>query len=198
MILITDPKIAEKKIAEIDLLIRRSCVLPQQVFHNQFKKFRVIDFDEIFVDFFQRINACVEALRERIWTVAVVDPDPENYFYHHFRKYPIFDVTPKDSSEEYFSLISENFGDSPADSISSNGVIIIVYPKSGNWVVYADRNFEIGIVGFCNMETMGIFVSAYGNNRIFTIADALTNLLSVTFNGGVPKTLKAELLKYYG
>lgn len=198
MELITDSLFAERKIAEVNHLVIRRRALPEPVLTEGFSKFLVIDADEIFVDFFERIQNCMQAFGESVWTFAVIDPDPELYFYHHFRKYPIFDVTAADSAEDFRSITTADPGESPADAIAFNGVITVAYPVSQRWVVYADQDHEIGIIGFKDRETMKVFSSAYGQDRLFSMAEALPNLLSVTHNNAIPADLGAELLKNYG
>lgn len=190
---ITDNKVFQRKMSEVESLIKREIQLPKQVFHRQFSKFVIIDFDEIFIDFFQRINAYVEASGEFQWTFAVTAPEPETYFYYHFKKYPVFEVTAKDSFKDYESLIWEDPGDSPADAIETNATVIIIYPNSLNWVIYADKDFEIGIIAFQNDKTMEKFISIYGEERIFTIEQTLCELLGAN----IPDDTCNEFLKNY-
>lgn len=196
---LTDDTLFLKKISEVESVVKRDVQLPKQVFCKDFSKFVVIDFDEIFIDFFHKINAFLLASSEFQWTFAVIDPNPQTYFYYHFKKYPVFEVTIEDDIENYKSLIWEDPGDSPADSLDTNAAVIVVYSKTLNWAIYADKEFEIGIVGFRETETMEKFISSYGKDRIFSMAEAIPNLLEVMYKDKtVPNEIRTELLKNYG
>jgi len=42
--------------------------------------------------------------------------------------------------------LHEDPGGSPADAIAYNSDVMLVYPQSGPWAIYGDREMEIGIV----------------------------------------------------
>jgi len=200
MELIYQEKIFRQKISEVESVINRQIRLPEQVFYKQFTKFAVIDFDEIFSEFFfQNIKKILKEESKYKFTFAVLENDPEEFFFKYCKKYPIFEVTNNDNYEDYLSITRDKLECIPNESLADNAYILTIYPEFLEWVVYGDFNFELGIIGFVNEKVMKNFVSIYGNTRIFTIEEAITDLLSVIYrNNIVPEDIRIHLINNYG
>lgn len=194
---ITESNAFQLKGAEIDTIIRRHKELPHQIFQETFTRFLFISFNDIFTDFFQRINSVLKAFGETNWTFAVIDPDPETFF-QHFKRYRIFEVAIADDQDDYQALFWDEPEGGP-ESIAVTASVMVIYPESKNWVIYADRDFEIGVVGFKESTTVEIFTVAYGEDQLFTTEQAISNLLEVMYKDHVvPKGIRDELLANFG
>ncbi|ASL46815.1 hypothetical protein bAD24_III05455 [Burkholderia sp. AD24] len=72
-------------------------------------------------------------------------PDPFNYFFHHFSKYPAIVFQPAHSEADYCRLLQSDPGGSPADALAYNTRGYVVLPISGGWITYGDESSEIAI-----------------------------------------------------
>lgn len=186
-------------VSEVNSIIRRNETLPNRVFKEQFVKFLVISFDEIWGEsFFLRINSIVSELNDLKWTFVTLNPDPKNFF-SHFNKYPIFEVTLEDSYEDYFLVTRNEPEPNSDDALVYNMEIAVLYPTSQSWAIYADRDFELGILAFSNDKIMRKFRSVFGIDEIFTIKESIHELLEVIYsNNIVPEYIRVQLLNNYG
>lgn len=78
------------------------------------------------------------------FAVIVLNPDPFNYFHFHFGKYPGFIVAAHHSDSNFFEILMMDPGDSPADAIGFYSEEYVVLPISGEWFMYADRDWDGG------------------------------------------------------
>lgn len=186
------------RLSEIESLINRNETLPRQVFKEQFTKFLIISFDEILEDFFfQKMNSFVKKINDQKWIFAVLDPEPQNFF-HYFKKYPIFGVSFEDSYEDYFFVTRNEPEPNSDDAIVYNMEDAVLYSTSLSWAIYADRDFELGIIAFRDDETMKTFIAEFKEDKILTIAEAIPELLEVMYtNNSVPDDIRKELLNNY-
>jgi hypothetical protein len=198
--LIDKDEIFQQKVDEVGTFVSVKTQLPQQVFQKQFSNFVVIDFDEIYSEFFfQNLQRFLKQENGHKWTFAVLENDPKEFFFKHCKKYPFFEVTADDSYEEYLSIARDELECLPNESLADNAYIFVVYSDSLEWAIYADFNFEIGIAGFLSDEIRDKFISNYGKQRIFTMKEAITELLSVIYRDNiVPEEISNELLINYG
>ena len=131
---------------------------------------------------------------------AVIEPDPERYFFHHFGKYPIIEVSVNDSEETFLKAVNEDPGGSPADAIIYNGRVIVVYSDSPVWALYGERDYEFCVAAFAREELKDAFVSSYGPERVFSIEEAVEQLLGPSFinsPAGVPADIRNNLVSNY-
>jgi len=198
MHLVKEKEVFQQKLSKIESFIKRQAQLPDQVFREMPPWFRVIDFDEIYTrPFFQLVN---KFLKEEggIWTFAVLENDPEKFFFKHCKTYPFFEVDASDTFENYQSITRDELTCIPNESLADNAYTIVMYHESLKWVIYADFDFEIGIIGFCDNDTMELFSSQYAKGRLFTMAEAIPNLLEVIYpNKKIPEEIRVKLLSNY-
>jgi hypothetical protein len=74
--------------------------------------------------------------------VAAIDPDPIDYFWHHFGAIPAFDVRRDTTDEEFISNLHwapEGWG----DSIACIADEIVIFDEKISWVILGERRFEI-------------------------------------------------------
>lgn len=123
--------------------------LPDNVFKSRFNKFALIDFDWIFSDgFFKNIKNLQSVSGDNSFYFAVLDPEPDSYYFKHFKKYNIVEFNDDDGENDYFNALNSDPGDSPADALSCNSSKIILCSKSKDWAFYCDRYFELCICAF--------------------------------------------------
>jgi hypothetical protein len=76
----------------------------------------------------------------------ILKPDPFSYFHFHFDKYPGFVHRAEHTDDDFFESWQKDPGDSPADCLWANSERYAVLPVPGDWFVYADRKWEIGVL----------------------------------------------------
>jgi hypothetical protein len=186
----------------IDALILRENHLPDQVFNNTLSHFLFIRSDDIFYDkdFFDKVKSFVIDIgQERIF-LTVLDPDPEAYFFRHFAKYSVIDMSVHDTTADYQAIIQQDPGDSPADALESNSKVGLIYDDSAKWAIYFHRGYEFGIVGFADKELRNRFASTYGRDLLYDVEEAIEKILKMVYHtvGGVPSNVRSQLIDNYG
>jgi hypothetical protein len=186
---------------EVDSLIDRKKRLPEEVFLKGLSNFLFFDFHEILsADFITEICDFVAGERSDRFVLAVLDPDPVDYFFKNFDKYPIIEATPKDNASDFAKLVSADPGGSPADAIAFNSNIIVVYADSGGWAIYGDRELELAIAAFKHENEKQRFLKLVGENCITNVRTAIDDILGlvyITSPAGVPAELRDSLEKNY-
>jgi hypothetical protein len=66
---------------------------------------------------------------------VVLRPDPVSYFFAHFGKYPLIEIKPSGSAEEYMAVLNEDPGGSPADALGINWSEYMILPSSKAWFI---------------------------------------------------------------
>lgn len=184
----------------IDSLIMREKRLPDQVFKKPLSHFAFINSDDIFhaEDFFRGMQSFLAGLGESRWFLAVIDPDPVGYFFRHFGKYPIIEISAGDTADDYQNMLRDDPGNSPADAIASNSTIILLYSDSGRWAIYGDRDYELAVISFAEMHFLELFISVYDRNWVFNVDEAIENILEGVYrHKGVPLDIRNQLINNY-
>jgi hypothetical protein len=176
--------------------------LPKQVFKKPLSLFLFISSDEIFhtASFFERIKSFLGQIGESRCFLAVIEPDPEDYFFRHFGKYSVIEMSVDDTDEDYLHIAQEDPGDSPADAIGFNSRIVLLFSDSRRWAIYVDRDYELGIVGFAEENLLRLFISCYGREKVFSADEAVEQLLGAVYSNrdsGVPSEVRQQLVSNY-
>lgn len=79
---------------------------------------------------------------EAAFAALVLRPAPEEYFYHHFAKYPVLIFSGEHSDQDFVASLNADPGGSLADAFDANSERYAVFPLSGKWAIYADRKQE--------------------------------------------------------
>jgi hypothetical protein len=170
------------------------------VLKDSFSAITFINSDEIFVEgFISKMKLFLKLISENKFYLVVLEPDPEKYFFYHFNKYPLIEISDLDEEDEYFSIIEEDPGDSPADAIQYNSNIILLYSDSLNWVIYVDRNYEVGIFGAKKSEVLEKFISSV-DGQIMNSEEIIEEVFPVVFSNtkkGIPNNLIDNFRKNY-
>jgi hypothetical protein len=187
------------ELERIDRVIDREAELPRQVFRSPVAGIRFIDFDELWSEeFFELLRRLTEAVGSKRFAIAVLKPDPAEYYFANFGKFALlkFDVSDSNSAA-YINALHEDPGDSPADAIVHNSDVIVIYPENMRWLIYGDRNLEVGIVAAMNDDALGKIDSIYPRARLHSAKGVIDHILPTVFRGDVPADIRAELLRNY-
>lgn len=183
----------------VDALVRRELHLPEQVFKAPLSHFAFIQWDDVDTsDFFEKMKSFLDGTGESRWFLAVLEPDPEDYFFRHFGKYSVVEISTGDTFESYRNLLQSDPGDSPADAIAYNSTVIALYSDSGKWAIYGDRDYEFGVAAFADRGLHELFTSSFEPGWLFMVGEVIKDILPPVFGSkGVPPELRDQLLRNY-
>lgn len=92
-------------------VIYENTSFPDQVFKDLKGPFLFFEFGLFFTNrFFECLKRFVKVTHEAAASFAVVDPDPVDYFYKEFKKYPVIRLSTDDSAQDYLRWLSEDPG----------------------------------------------------------------------------------------
>lgn len=161
--------------------------LPNKIFKKSYNNFLCQEFDLIMCDeFWENIKKLSILSDDDKIIFGVLDPNPE-YFYKYFGYYSIVELSTDIENEKISNLIEYVPENSEADSIFFNSTIIICFPLSKKWAIYAYRDFEISILAF---EDDYIEPLKYLLSKWVSIEEAIDTYLSPMFTV-MPKFLKS-------
>ena len=166
--------------------------LPNPVFKVSFKNTVAFDFDyAMSYRFWGELEKLTDIFGDSSVIMAVLDPDPVNYYYSEFSQYNWCVFQKDTTADEYWSAINQGPEGSPADAILSNSEAVVWLSSSLNWAIWGERSYGICILGF-NDE-----MSKYNSDSWFSIDKAITDLVSLNFTNGIPEEVTNKLMKHY-
>lgn len=125
--------------------------LPNQVFKPNYTQYLFNDFDLILAsEYWNEIKRLAYNTGDSMIILAVIDPNPIDYYYHHFKYINWLKLSTNLTSEDYIELLQQYPVDNEADSIFFNSNILVIAPLSKKWVIWIDRYYEICIVAFAD------------------------------------------------
>ena len=157
-------------------------------FNNNFKTFIAFEFDFIWNKlFFESLQIFLKRINIESSFFYTINPSPEQYFYKHFNKFNIIQISVNNTNEELNEIMLKNPGDSPADAIEINSDDIAWFSNSKDWAIIGSRDLEIAIVGFTNKEVKNLFLTTFNenSNMFFTVkeqVDSNIELIKVDVN----------------
>lgn len=80
--------------------------------------------------------------------VAVLDPDPVNYYYKHFGYYNMFVLPTHSTESDYWNMLAMEPEGSPADAILFNSEVVVWIPISEKWAIWGERSLEECVLAF--------------------------------------------------
>jgi hypothetical protein len=90
-------------------------------------------------DFFRFVKTLMELTDDSRAFFLRLSPDPVNYFYRHFHKYPCLEIIVHDSDDAYIRALNEDPGRSPADAIGVYWDEYLIIPYSQKWFIHGER-----------------------------------------------------------
>lgn len=190
--IIDDTNQFEKALRLVSNVFNSEERLPNQVFKLPFQNTVIIDFDHAMSSYFwNELEKLTDICEDSFVIMAVLEPDPVNYYYKEFSKYNWCLFQKGTTVDEYWKTLKESPVDSPADAIVSNSEVVLWLPSSMKWAVWGERSYGIGVLGFNE-------VSDYTSESWFTMDRAITDLVSLNFRDNtVPEEVTSKLMKFY-
>lgn len=170
-------------------------------FNERFKYFVGFEFDFIYHEsFFVGLKMFLRKIDNETVIFYTIDPPPDKYFYKHFEKYSVFEISNIATDEELTTIMTQEPIENSADSICISSDEIAWFSKSKEWAILGSREWEIAVVGFATLETKLQFLESFSEDAktMFTSlqvqAEALDEMLC--FNGDAKKAYQNLVENY--
>ena len=146
----------------VNAIVNERRRLPEFVFSSNYSGFLFFAFDKIFTkDFFRRTEKFLRKFDEDIFWLSVMDPDPKEYFFNHFRHYGIIECIVDDTDSDYLDALNADPGGSPADALIHNSNIIAVVSPSADWIIHGDRAADVAVCAFRTTFRQSVFFAIF-------------------------------------
>ncbi|MCG9966072.1 hypothetical protein [Shewanella cutis] len=173
----------------IEKVINRTRTLPDNVFDPSFKFFSFITFDELLMPiFFEYLQQYSLKIGENGFWITSLAPDPKKYYGHYFNFFGTIEFLNTDTHKDYLAGLHHYPKDSKADAIAYNADLLMFLSKKCDWAVYGDRDAEIAICAFKDINKMELFKSLYGLGFLEGVTAASDYAYGVTSNSVFKKT----------
>jgi hypothetical protein len=127
---------------------------------------------------------------------ALLDPDPIAYFFKEFGYYNWFKLPVTSTPQEYKQLIQLAPPGSSADAMIYNSEVIAWVPFSKKWAIWAERGYDICILGFADKNC--IISDTLLKGRWRPANEGLEELVALNFkNQQVPKEIADAFMANY-
>lgn len=168
--------------------------LPNQVYKVPFQRNVVIDFDDAMSHvFWYELEKWMNVSDDSFVIMAVLDPDPVDYYYKEFSQYNWCILQKETTADEYWNTLNQGPDESPADAILFNSEVVIWLSPSRKWAMWGERSYGICILSF-NDDA----INDFENELWFTMEQAIADLISLNFrNYTVPEEIISKLMKFY-
>jgi len=131
----------------LKLVVHPDRRLPDPVFQPQYGSFRFTEFDATVADqFWPALRGLMRASVDEHCSLAVLDPDPFNYFFVQFKKYGARRFEFGNTAEDYYDALSAEPNGSPADALLYNSEVIVWVPDSLRWAVWGERSLGVAVI----------------------------------------------------
>lgn len=149
---------------KVDSLLK-AIPFEENPFHERFKYFLGFEFDYIFnKSFFDGLKDFSKAIGNESIVFYTIKPSPLEYFFHHFNKFNLFEISNTASDSDLNEILTRDPGSSPADSLFTNSNEITWFSDSEDWVILCSRDWELGIVGFTSHLFKNLFTQSFTND----------------------------------
>jgi hypothetical protein len=141
---------------QVDACFHIKASLPSQVFREKFIRFGFEEFDWVMSSkFWSTIQALCQTSDDTSLLLAVLEPDPTNYYKKEFGYFNWATFSTSASPEEYWDILNRCPDGSPADSLLANSEKVVWLPQSGKWAIWGERSVEVCILGCQTSEYCG-------------------------------------------
>lgn len=164
-------RIKKNKVFKPDLL------LPDNLFEKGFDDFLFFESDFLYHgNFFEGMIEFIKKMGDKSLIFYTISPDPVAYFYYYFKKYSVAIIPLTANVKDYYLFIHSDPGDSPADSMFSNGETVVLFSETPEWGIVTSKDWEIGIVGFKTKKVREFFIESFkedvGPDKMFDTLDS--------------------------
>ncbi|MFX3617839.1 MAG: hypothetical protein ACE3JK_09940 [Sporolactobacillus sp.] len=120
---------------------------PKFVFKRKYNYYSFNEFDRaISEDLWTDIKRLSKMSEDFKVLLAVIDPDPEQYFKRYFGYYNWAEIPVDTSEDDYINLLFKEPPSSPADAIVFNSELIVWMPLSMQWAIFANRSYNLCVL----------------------------------------------------
>ncbi len=170
--------------------------LPNQVFRFPVAGFIFVGFTEIPGDeFWTLARSLAHQSEDARITVAVLDPDPDDYFHKEFGEFGVIELAADASADEYYAELSKPPPGWEADSLDVNSELLVWFGDNGRWLIWGERSLGVAVVG-CR-DGFNPSLTASPPLRFLNAATALEGLISSEYRRAVPTEWGREFLSNY-
>lgn len=172
--------------------------LPHNVYHKSFDYYLFAEFDwAMSADFWSELKTLASQSADERVLVAVLDPNPIDYFFREFGYYNVFDLSVNASADDYWNALISGPPDSPADAVLYNANIVTWFSDSAKWAIWGQREFGICAAGL--KKEIELFGAESPHPNWFTAESALRDLIPLFFGDKrVPEDFVSSILLNYG
>ncbi|MCL1698806.1 hypothetical protein [Lysinibacillus sp. Bpr_S20] len=143
----------EKEFDELKKLIYSTFhfgrTFPEQVFEEEYKHFKFEEFDWTMSDeFWTTLKKLATKSKDDFVLVAVLEPNPEEYFYKEFQYYNWIKMPVWIDEDDYYDILEFGPKESPADAVLYNSSVMIWLSPSLEWAIWGEREFGVCVIAF--------------------------------------------------
>jgi len=181
------------------LIFKNNVELPNNLFTNEFTSFKSIEFDKLYsASVFEGIKVFLKKISNSNFTFFSIEPSPEKYFFKHFTKYSVAKIPIDSSYDDYLNFLNEDPGNSPADCLIDRSETILIYSDNPIWGIVGSKDWEVGIVGFKEVEIEKHFLSSFDNLDLFKVIRSRVEEISTILDlNSYAKEFYSDLEKNY-
>lgn len=133
--------------SDLEALLRLDVRLPRSPFTSSTLYFSACDYEDVRSgDFGDVLASLCSSYGDESVTVLAVQPDPVRYFRRHFGYYPCFRLSVDEVPSGYWEGMDRAPGAAVGGSIFWNAEVIAAVGSRGQWAVWAERDWELGIL----------------------------------------------------
>jgi hypothetical protein len=130
--------------------------LPERVFREDFGWFAFEEFDwAMSGEFWPVIQELAQASGDTSLLMAVLDPEPEDYFKKEFGYYNWANIPISASRDDYWELLNAHPESSPADSFLANSEKVVWLSHSAKWAIWGERSYGVCVLAACERMQIG-------------------------------------------
>lgn len=173
--MISDPIECRHLVGKLSDVFRVRNRLPDQVFKATYRNYAFAEFDAAMsAEFWPVIQELLRIANAESILIAVLEPDPETYFFKQFGGYNFVELDKRASPTDYWNALESGPDGSPADAILYNSEVVVWVPASNDWVIWGQRDCGVCVLG-TNMDgdSSGIVSNEIWNSVDNAIADLL-------------------------
>jgi hypothetical protein len=168
--------------------------LPEQVFRNNFGHFLFEEFDWATTsEFWGTLQHLCKASNDDHVIIAVVAPDPQNYYYRKYASYAWLKLPTTLSDTDYFSALETEPKENPNDALLYSIDTVVWCSPSMKWAIWGERPYGTCVIGFSNESTV---IAPQGLWR--SAKEALDDFIVLNFRKfEIPKEFSDALILHY-
>lgn len=175
--------------------------LPEQVFRSKPERCAFVEFDlTMGGGFGELLSSFAARCGDSEVYVTALDPEPEEYYFSHFRRYGALRFKVEELEADYLAALRAEPEGSPADALLYVAEVVAWFGDTKSWAIWGERNLGVGVVADRSLRIEGMEPgqSTHGV-KWFNVEDAISDLVALNFRGQVtPIDLATKFSANYG